>query len=330
MLLAGDVGGTKTRLGLYEPAAPRPRLISAREFPTAEFSGLAAIVRAFLADQGASGHVTAAALGVAGPVRDEAVELTNVPWRVSASDIRALIGHDAVALLNDVEAMAYSVEALDASECVCLQTGDRDRFGNAALVSVGTGLGMATLHRVGGEFVPLPSECGHADFAARTERELELVAALRRQHGRVEIEQIISGPGLATLARFTHNGRCPNMSAQIASADEPAAVSRAALDGSCWHCREAMEMFVAALGALGGNVALMTKATGGLFIGGGVPPKVLPALRWPALLASFCDKAPLETLMRSIPVTVVTFEGAGLLGAAIRASRLPGHSSTVV
>ncbi|MGE3843229.1 MAG: glucokinase [Vicinamibacterales bacterium] len=322
MLLAGDVGGTNTRLGLFTADALRPTLVVTQTFPTRAYSNLESMVGAFLRAQASSTPIAAAAFGAAGPVVDDHVELTNVGWRISAAELRSQLGLDAVALLNDVEAMAYSVDVLDESERVILQSGEAHPRGNGVLIAVGTGLGMAVLHRIGQEFVPLASEAGHSDFAARTARELELVAWARRRFGRVEVERIVSGPGLATLAHFTHGGRCPAFAPGTAEADEPAEVSRAALNGSCLLCRDALLMLVEAIGALAGNLALITKATGGVFLGGGVAQKILSALEWPAMLASFRDKAPLSELLADVPVTVITTEHAGLLGAAVRANTL--------
>lgn len=321
MLLAGDVGGTNTRLGLFTADAARPRLVVSQEFATSAYSGLGPMVEAFLRTHAPSTSITAAAFGAAGPVENDHVALTNVGWRISLADLQRRLRLDAVALLNDVEAMAHSVDVLHETERIVLQTGGTRPTGNGVLIAIGTGLGMAILHRLGGRFIPLASEAGHADFAARTPRELALVAWARARFGRVEVEQIVSGPGLATLARFTHGGRCPTFSPATTGADEPAAVSRAALNGSCLRCRDAMTMLVEAIGALAGNLALITKATGGVFLAGGVTAKIASALQWPELLSNFCDKAPLSDLLAGIPVTAITSEDAGLLGAAVHARR---------
>jgi glucokinase len=322
MLLAGDLGGTKTLLGLYERAPHRPRPLVVREFSTLAYPGLGTMIEEFLRSERVQrDRIQATTVGVAGPVLHQEVELTNVPWRIVARDVAEATGLSPFVLLNDVEAMAYSVEALEPSERIDLQSGRRNPAGNGALLSIGTGVGMAVLHRVSGRLLPVSSEGGHADFAARTEREIDLVRFLREEFGRVEIERVVAGPGLANVARFTHNGACPFLT-DIPLGGAPAHITRQALGGTCPACAEAMELFVEALGAVAGNLALTAKATGGLFIGGGVPGKILPALRSPRFIHAFGDKAPVETLVQSIPITVVTTGEAGLLGAAVYASEL--------
>jgi glucokinase len=322
MLLAGDLGGTKTLIGLYERDARRPRHITTSEFSTLKYNGLDEIIREFLSsDAGRGVRVDSAVIGVAGPVRNQEVQLTNVPWHLRARELEQGTGIGSVVLLNDVEAMAYSVEVLDPSERVLLQAGNPDPAGNSALVSIGTGVGMAVLHRVNERLIPLPSEGGHADFAARTEREIALVRTLRPKYGRVEIERVVAGPGLANIGRFTHGGACPQFPAGLAPADEPPAIARAALEGTCPICREALEMFVEALGAVAGNLAVTAKATAGIYIGGGAPGKILPALQSGRFMSAFVAKAPIEELVRSIPVTVITTADAGLFGAATYANQ---------
>lgn len=322
MLLAGDLGGTKTLLGLYEGGTPRPAVIVQREFVTLHYDGLETMVREFLDDVGKGVAISAAAIGVAGPVRNQEVELTNVPWRTSARELRDVLGAGHVVLLNDVEAMAYSVEALGPDECVVLQKGERDPDGNGALISIGTGVGMAVLHRIDGRLRPVPSEGGHADFPARTEREIALARALRPRFGRVEIEKVVAGPGLANIARFTHGGACAQFPDGLDPADEPAQITGAALEGRCLACRESLDMFVDAMGAVAGNLALTAKATGGLFVGGGVPAKILPALVSGTFVKAFGAKSPVADLVQRMPVTIITLSEAGLLGAAVYASRL--------
>jgi glucokinase len=322
MLLAGDLGGTKTLLGLFEGGGPRPRPVLEREFTTLRYPGVPAMIRELLGEAPAGTRVDVSVIGAAGPVRDQAVELTNVPWRVCARELRDEIGLGDVVLLNDVEAMAHALETLEPGERVVLQEGRPERDGNGALITIGTGVGMAVLNRDHDGWRPVPSEGGHADFAARTEREVALMRSLRPKHGRVDIERVVAGPGLATLARFTHGGPCPRIPAGLAPADEPAHVAQQGMEDRCPACREALDMFVEALGAVCGNLALTAKATGGLFLGGGVPAKILPALHGGSFLATFAAKAPVEALAQSIPLSVVTLPEAGLLGAAVYAQRL--------
>ncbi len=203
-----------------------------------------------------------------------------------------------------------------------LQDGVGHQNGTRAVIAAGTGLGQAYLHRVDGGWQPVPTEAGHADFAARTDRELELVRMLRERYGRAEVEQVLSGPGLLNLHRFTHRGgECPVVT-DLDSPDAPALVSQAALGGRCQWCADALRMFVSAYGAEAGNLALRTMATAGVYIGGGIARKILPALTNGSFMDAFRAKEPLTDLVAQIPVRVILNDEAGLLGAAVAAQRL--------
>jgi glucokinase len=276
----------------------------------------------FLADQRPAA-VERATFGVAGPVIDQSAEMTNVPWRVDAAELSARFKFRHVRLLNDLEAMAYSVPVLEASELRQLQAGDSSAKGNIALVAAGTGLGTSLLHWIDGRHAPIASEGGHTDFAARTDREIELVRFLRARYGRAEVEHVLCGPGLLNLADFTHaNGRCATLEAAKGAPDVPAEVSRSALAGSCSCCVEALEMFVSAYGAVAGNFALAAVTRGGVFIGGGIAPQILPALEKGTFLEAFNAKAPMNPLLEAMSVQVILNPDAGLLGAAVYAARL--------
>jgi glucokinase len=323
MLLAADVGGTKTLLGLFEPAAPRPRQVASHSYATGEFKSFAAILDAFAADSGTPlTQVSAAAAGVAGPVVRNTAALTNIGWRITAAELGAHLRTARVRLLNDLEAMATSVEALEQDEFAILQAGVADPTGNAAVIAAGTGLGSAHLHRSNGRLRAAPSEAGHADFAARTDREIDLLRMLRSRFGRAEVEQVLSGPGLVNLYHLTHADQPCSAHIDADASDAPADVSQAAMDGTCAHCIEALDMFVAAYGAEAGNLALRAVATGGMFIGGGIAPKILPALQTGQFMRCFLDKAPMHDLLTRIAVKVILNQEAGLLGAAIAADAL--------
>lgn len=322
MLLAGDVGGTKTLLGVFERGDPRPRERAVHSYPTASFARFDEILDAFLRDVEGPLTVEAVALGVAGPVVDNRVTLTNVGLEIAAADIGARFGTRRTRLLNDLEAMASSISVLEPDELMTLQDGVVHQNGMRAVIAAGTGLGQAYLHRVDGGWLPVPTEAGHADFAARTDRELELVRMLRDRYGRAEVEQVISGPGLLNLHRFTHRGgECPIVE-DLDAPDAPALVTQAALGGRCQGCAEALRMFVSAYGAEAGNLALRTMATAGVYIGGGIVRKVLPAMTTGSFIDAFRAKEPLSALVARIPVHVILHEGAGLLGAAVCAQRL--------
>jgi len=291
-------------------------------YATASFASFADILDAFARDVNHPLTVEAVALGVAGPVVDNRAMLTNVGLEIGAMEIGARFGTRRTRLLNDLEAMASSIEVLTADELTSLQDGVPHLTGSRAVIAAGTGLGQAYLHRVDGGWQPVPTEAGHADFAARTDRELELVRMLRERYGRAEVEQVISGPGLLNVHRFTHRGgECPVVS-DLDAPEAPALVSQAALGGRCQHCAEALRMFVSAYGAEAGNLALRTMATGGVYIGGGIARKILPALTNGNFIDAFRAKEPLSALVARIPVYVILNEEAGLLGAAVSAQRL--------
>lgn len=328
MLLAGDVGGTKTLLGLYEPATDRPRQILERAYPTNDFPSFTAILDAFARDAGQPLRVDAAAFGVAGPVVADRARLTNITWDISGAEIRGGIGARRVRLLNDLEAMATSVEVLTPDELLLLQPGVPRADGNAVVIAAGTGLGQACLHRVNGRLRPVPSEGGHADFAARTDEEFELVKMLRREYGRAEVEHVLCGPGLLNLHRFTHGGQECDAVRGLGMVAAPAAVSQAAMQGTCASCARALSMFVAAYGAEAGNLALRGVATSGVFVGGGIAPKILPALQDGRFMEAFRAKGTMAALVAAMPVKVILNPEAGLLGAAVTAQELAVSSSS--
>jgi glucokinase len=262
--------------------------------------------------------IAAASFGVAGPVLGERAQLTNVPWEVDARAVVERFGFARVRLLNDLESMAYAVPALHPSELHVLQHGESRDDGNLALIAAGTGLGEALLHRIDGRLRPSSSEGGHADFAARTEREIRLLRALTGRFGRVDVERVVSGHGLSNIFPVAHERACRAGIAPEA-ADAPAAISNAALEGRCPGCVETLDIFVEAYGAEAGNLALRSVATGGVFVGGGIAPKILPALARGGFMNAFRAKAPLDALLARIPVAVILNADAGLLGAAIHA-----------
>jgi glucokinase len=321
MLLAGDIGGTKTLLGLFGPETPRPRPTAVTSFETIAYKDLPSLICAFIERHSMSASkIEAACFGLAGPVVGESVSLTNVPWRIDAASVADRFNIPHVALLNDLQAMAYAVPVLEDAELTTLQPGEAVRDGNMALIAAGTGLGEALLHAVQGRFVPSPSEGGHADFAARTEREVELLRDLTTRLGRAEVEQVVSGPGLVHLHRLTHrDAPCAALIGRD-DPDAPAAISQAALDRRCGRCIEALDMFVDAYGAEAGNLALRSVSTGGFFIGGGIAPKIMPALAEGRFMRAFRSKKPLDTMLARMPVHVILNAEAGLVGAAVYAA----------
>jgi glucokinase len=247
--------------------------------------------------------------------------LTNVPWVVDLDAFREDIPIPHAHLLNDLEALAWSIAVLGVDEIETLHEGTVDPRGNVGLIAAGTGLGIAVLPNIDGKLVPRASEGGHADFAARNETERELATRLADEFGRVDVERVVSGPGLAHIHRLLHPHQCETLTPAPAAAALPAAISRAALEARCPQCTRTLEVFVSAYGAAAGSLALTVLSTGGMYLGGGIAPRILPALRWPIFMQSFLDKSPMEALISRIPVKVILNPAAGLLGAATFAAQ---------
>jgi glucokinase len=339
MLLAGDIGGTKTLLGIFAAAPERPTPVEVGEFVTLEYDGLEPMIREFLGAQGIeSKRVEAACFGVAGAVTEQVARLTNVPWLVDARRIEEELAFKRTRVINDLEALAHGVTVLEPSELRALQVGVPLPDGNAAVIAAGTGLGEAMLHNVDGRFLPAASEGGHADFAARTPREMELVRELTRIFGRVGVELVVSGPGLVNLYQFTHDAfgsgpaltpnsiaparLCHGVASVREHTDLGARISTSAMEGRCDACIEAFDLFIGAYGSETGNLALRYVATAGVYVGGGIAPKILPALESGLFMEAFRAKEPMAHLVATIPVSVILNSEAGLLGAAVHAQQV--------
>ena len=322
IVLAGDVGGTKTLVGLFDCTDRRPQPLGVFTYRTTAFNSFTDILRMFARDVGRPLAIDAVSVGVAGPVVGDRARLTNIEWDVSAHEIAEFTNARRVRLINDLEAMAGSAELLTADEILLLQPGVARSDGNAAVIAAGTGLGQAYLHRIAGRLRPFPSEAGHADFAPRTDREIELLRMLRAEYGRVEVEHVLSGPGLVNLHRFTHGGNvCPEVS-ESAPEGRAAAISESAIAARCPSCADALSMFVSVYGAEAGNLALRGVASSGLYVGGGIAPKILPALRRPTFIEAFRAKGDMSQFLAQVPVKVILNPEAGLLGAAAQAQEL--------
>jgi glucokinase len=265
--------------------------------------------------------IDAAGFGVAGPVREGMVVATNLPWKVSASSLAQLLGIHRVALANDLEANAYGIAWLTPQDFDTLNPGAAGAQGPQAVIAAGTGLGEAGMYWDGKMHRPFSSEGGHADLAPSNELEDALVVYLRKRFGgHVSSERVLSGPGLKNVYDFlrdTGRGTEEPWLAEAMKKDDPSAVvSRAALDGSSPLCSQAMDLFVSLYGAAAGNLALTFLATGGVFLGGGIAPKILPRLRGPIFLEAFLSKGRLRPLLEKIPVRVILNDRTALLGAA--------------
>ena len=319
MLLAADIGGTKTLVGLFESGAPRPRLVASRRYDTGAYPDVEGALAAFLAECGPAARLDGAALGIAGPVLGRSAALTNHAWTVDAASIEQRLRIPRVTLLNDLEAIAWSVPVLGDDELAIVQAGVPDPSGHAAVIAAGTGLGQAVLHRHDGRLVPAASEGGHADFAARTDEEFDVVRRLRAQFGRAEVEQVLSGPGLVNLHRYVHDDSDCTAVEGVAPENRAASITAAARTRRCAGCERVVRMFVSAYGAEAGNLALRARATAGLFVGAGIAPRILPAILAGGFMRAFLDKAPMAALLARVPVKVISSADAGLVGAAVRA-----------
>lgn len=318
LVLAGDAGGTNTRLAAFEASAGNLSLVVQAKFASREHAGLAQIVRRFISDR--SLRPASASFGIAGPVRDGHVHATNLPWEIDAADVAAACGLPSVALLNDVEANAWGLRAIAPADLLVLQEGAPGASGNAALIAAGTGLGEAGLYFDGRTHRPFACEGGHASFAPRTPLEFEFAEHLAQEFGHVSFERVVSGPGLVRIHDFLRRKRgAPEprwLADEMRDGDAGAAISKAALDGRDAVCSEALDLFAGFYGAEAGNLALKMLATGGVYVGGGIAPKIAARLRGPAFLAAFLDKGRMRPLLESIPVRVVMDDRAALLGAA--------------
>lgn len=319
MILAGDLGGTKTLLGLFEAGRVRPEPIFTRSFTTTAFADLTSMISAFSESPEVYGrNVRAACFGVAGPVLGTTASLTNVPFVIDAGAVASAFAIEEVTLLNDLEAMAYSVSVLADHEVEVLQEGEQ-QAGNLALIAAGTGINEAFIHRLPDRLVPAAAESGHADWAARNHREIRVLRHLIERYGRAEVEHVVSGLGLLNVHEAMHEDMlCP----AIESLEEPdaaARISQSAIGRRCRGCIDTLEVFVDAYGAEAGNLALRTMALGGLFVGGGIAPKILPLLTDGRFMRAFLDKGRFGELLRRVPVKVILNPDSALLGAAVAA-----------
>jgi glucokinase len=327
MILAGDIGGTNARLAYFQPQNGHLRLVSERVFPSREYSELGEVVEKFLQDSGT--RPDAACFGIAGPVRNGRVETSNLPWIIEQSRLAKQIHLPATMLINDLEASAWGVGALAAADFVALNHVSGRAVGNQAVIAPGTGLGEAGLFWDGNRHHVFACEGGHTDFAPQGDLQIELLKFLQRRFGHVSYERILSGPGLVNVYEFLYESEAapetPEFAAEMKRGDGAAAISRAALSGKNALAEKALDLWVAVYGAEAGNLALKAMATGGLFLAGGISPKVLAKLTGPIFMQAFLDKGRLQSLVESIPVQVITNEKAGLLGAA-RCAAVRGKS----
>ena len=318
MILAGDIGGTNARLAYFQSRNGHLQLVSERVYPSREHHEFGEIVTRFLSES--TTRPEAACFGIAGPVRNGRVETSNLPWVIEQSRLAKEIHLPETLLINDLEANAWGIGALAQSDLVPLNQVKGTVIGNQAVVAPGTGLGEAGLFWDGARHHVVACEGGHTDFAPQGELQIELLRFLTARFGHVSYERILSGPGLLNAYEFlreTGRGKeSPALALAMEQGDPSAAISRAALGGTDKLADQAMDLFVAVYGAEASNLALKILATGGLFLGGGISPKILPRLTAPAFMQAFLDKGRMRPLVEAMPVYVITNDKAGLLGAA--------------
>ncbi|MGH9599114.1 MAG: glucokinase [Terracidiphilus sp.] len=331
MILAGDVGGTKVNLALYDFVDGKLKDARDKQYPAKEYSGLEEIVREFLGAQ----TVNAACFGVPGPVRDGRLRLTNLPWTLDSRELAADLKIEHVFLINDLQANGYGIAELTAEQVYTLSEGDPRQIGSRALISAGTGLGEAFMIWDGRDYVPYASEGGHADFAPRNEDEIDLLRFLKQKYnGRISFERVVSGQGLPHLYEFLREVRGMDepewLAERVAIEDPNAVITELALKAKSEICEKALDMFVSAYGAEAGNLALKVLSVGGLYVGGGIAPRILEKLKDGTFMKAFADKGRLSQLLINMPVRVILESRTALLGAAAygeaRAATMSGIS----
>jgi len=339
-ILAGDIGGTKTVLGVFEltPAARGGLTLRRREvFPSASHPSLEAIVTEFLArvradgiDGAASGDIRAAAFGVAGPVLNGEAQVTNLHWVIREPALREATGAPVVRLLNDLESTAFGMLRLADNEMAVLNAGRGRRFeGGVAVIAAGTGLGEAFLWWDGERHHAIASEGGHADFAPRNDMEDSILAFLRREHpGHVSVERVLSGPGIHNIYRaLLDRGAAPESpetATRMRTMDPNAVIAEAAIRGDDPLAIATMDIFVSIYGAEAGNLALRTLPAGGVMLGGGIAPHILPLLTRGGFMQAFTAKGRFQAFLESLPVAISLEPDASLRGAAYVAARAAG------
>jgi len=323
LVLAGDIGGTSTRLAFFDADSGRLSLLAAARYPSREAGRLEQIVSQFIREHGLAAEQ--ACFGIAGPIRQGRVRTPNLPWSVTADDLARTLGLAEVQLINDLAANACGIDLLGPEDFEVLNRGEADPTGTLAVISAGTGLGEAFACWDGSTHQPFASEGGHADFAPRNELEAELLLYLRAEHGRVSTERVVSGPGLRNIYRFLHDAcrqpETPAIAEAMRRGDPSAVIAGAGLAGECPLCGETLDLFVSLFGAEAGNLALRVLATGGVYLGGGIAPKIIERLKGPGFMQAFTAKGRLSPLLEAMPVRVILNEQTALLGAGRYAAR---------
>ena len=320
-VLVGDIGGTKTNLGIFIRGKRRPIIKHSSSYPSRDFKGLEDIINLFLSENPLK--IKSACFGVAGPVANGRCKTTNFPWDIQALRIKKTFGLKKVKLINDLSAMAASVPYLTKSDIFALNQSRPEKNGNISLIAPGTGLGQALLVYSGTGYAPVPSEGGHVDFAPGNEIEAGLLKYLWKEYNHVSLERIISGIGIVNIYNYlksTGKYNEPGWLVEKIKSDDPAKViNKVAFEKGQKLCLETVDIFLSILGAAAGNIALTGLTKGGVYVGGGIPPKMLWRFKEDIFMKAFVNKGRFSGLMEKIPVNIILNSNAALLGAAIEA-----------
>ncbi|MCG7946126.1 MAG: glucokinase [Candidatus Thiodiazotropha taylori] len=319
-ILAGDIGGTNTRLALFDSTGDKPeQAIIEASYPSPAHPTIESILEQFL-DQHRLKDIQRACFGLAGPVIDQVCETTNLPWLVSAQSVKQRFGFDQVWLLNDLEANAWGIDTLHESDIHSLNLGAVNASGNRSIISAGTGLGEAGLYWDGSQYNPFPSEGGHTDFSANSALEYALYESLAQQYGHVSWERLLSGPGIEAIYAFLLQYRSATtpqwLQQQINQIGVAPAVSRAAIDKADPIAAETMALFIEFYGREASNHALKIMATGGVYLGGGIAPQILPLLKEGQFMQAFLAKGRMQHIVTAMPVRIILNDKTALMGAA--------------
>jgi glucokinase len=319
MILAGEIGATRTRLAAFDTEGNKLQCVVEKTYLSHDHGGLSELVTDFIKTEGIPVH--SACFGVAGPVTAGRSKISNLPWTIDCRELASQLKLDSVGLINDLEAYAYGIDALESKDFITLSEGVEDAEGNRAVISARTGLGVAGMYWDGFRHHPFACEGGHADFAPKTKLDMELLTYLQGKHGRVSCERILSGPGIKNIYDFLRDTEKADEPADLReqmseAPDPPALISKLAAEGKSAICNETMSLFVTIYGAETGNCALHFMSTGGIFIGGSIAAKNVDKMKDPSFMKSFLDKGRMTPLLKQMPVKIVLNDDSGIIGAA--------------
>jgi glucokinase len=319
MILAGEIGATRVRMAAFQTEGNKLQCAVEKTYKSQDHGGLSEIISTFVRTEGVPVH--SACFGVAGPVRAGRSKISNLEWTIDCRELATQLKLTSVGLINDLEAYAYGVDALESKDFVTLGEGAEDAEGNRAVISARTGLGVAGLFWDGFRHHPFACEGGHMDFAPKNDLEIELAQYLRKKFEHVSCERILSGPGIKNIYDFLRDSKKVDEPAwlrqQMTEAkDPPALISQLALEHKAEICEQALTIFVSVYGSETGNCALNFMATGGVFLGGSIAAKIVPKMQDPVFMKSFLDKGRMRGLLSDMPVKIIVNDDAGLIGAA--------------